>query len=478
MSPITLTRVRLWTLILALSVVRLAWGTQAVLTDDIPLLDARLDFQLQGAQSYIASPWNPSIAQAVGLGVAFHEASFYGIDRGVDWLCQRGCGPAPCSHEKLNLAKDATGVAFLALTSFTPLGLSWVHEESHRAVLGSRGIASHDDLDDFPLFSLNTNISRVSDSDLVRLKRLSPHDLVRAEAAGYEGQQQFVTQMERVGFTCGEPYPASLPLLTYWYSDLSNLLYLGVCTTSLADSLTAMFNRADGTSTESQDFDGLDFTAWTYDIFRPDEPYTGRGMRPAGVGINRYITHAELTPAEQSFLRQEFYLSLTSLLDPLLFGYRGITLGRSSPDSASRPGVDELVTADANVRHCLTSFGHTISLNFMFKQGQRSLFASLLSQQNQVAWFPGLDVQVVGLPLGSSGRAPYFSPRLMLWTQPRGQAFTTTAATPGGLVSAEIDWPLCRVFRIGAQVEAKTTGWVAGNVALGPAVDVSLTVGF
>jgi hypothetical protein len=259
---------------------------------------------------------------------------------------------------------------------------------------------------------------------------------------------------------------------------VSNLLYLGVCTTSLADSLTATFNRADGTSTESQDFDGLDFTAWTYDLFRPDEPYAGRGMRPAGVGINRYITHAELTPAEQAFLRQEFYLSLTSLLDPLLYGYRGITLGRSGLSSASRPGAAEPITANANVRPYLTSFGHTISLNFMFKQGQRSLFASLLSQQNQVAWFPGLDVQFVGLPLGSSSHAPYFSPRLMLWTQPRGQVFTTKSAAPGGLVSAEIDWPLCRAFRVGAQVEAKTSGWVAGNVALGPAVDVTLTVGF
>jgi hypothetical protein len=66
----------------------------------------------------------------------------------------------------------------------------------------------------------------------------------------------------------------------------------------------------------------------------------------------------------------------------------------------------------------------------------------------------------------------------MLWTQPRGQVFTTAAATPGGLVSAKVDWPLSGTFRVGAMVEAKTSGWVAGNVALGPAVDVSLTVGF
>jgi len=460
-----------------LSVARLAWGTQPVLTGDIPLLDARIDFQSPGTAFYIASPWNPSIAQAVRLGVAFHEASFYGIDRGIDWLSQRGRDSAANPHEKLNLTEGATGVAFLALTSFTPLGLSWVHEESHRAVLSFRGVTSHNDLDDFPLFMLNSNVSGVSDSDLVRFKRLYPHDLIRAEEAGYEGQQQFVTQMERVGFTCGEPYPVALPLLAYWYSDLSNLLYLGVCTTSLADSLSAAFNRADATNDESQDFDGLDYTAWIYDLFRPDEPYTGRGMRPSG-GINRYITHAELTPAQQSFLRQEFYLSLTSLLDPLLFGYPGITLGRSGPGSTSRPGLGEPITANANVRPYLTSFGHSVNFNFMFKQGRKALFVSLLSQQNRVAWFPGLDVQVVGLPLGSSDRSPCFSPRLMLWTQPHGQAFTTTAASPGGLVSAEIDWPLCRSFRVGAQVEAKTSGWVAGNVALGPAVDVTITVGF
>jgi hypothetical protein len=475
MSRITLTRVRLCSLILVLSAARLAWGTQPVLTCDIPVLDARFDFPSQGTQSYIASPWNPSIAQAVGLGAAFQEAAFYGIDRGADWLSHKRHDSTSCSHEKLNLAKDAPGVALLALTSFTPLGLSWVHEESHRAVLGYKGIASHDDLDDFPLFSLNTNISGVSDSDLVRLKRLYPHDLVRAEAAGYEGQQQFVTQMERVEFTYGESYPTDLSLLTYWYSDLSNLLYLGVCTTGLADSLTAIFNRADATKDESQDFDGLDFTAWTYDLFRPDEPYSGRGARPSGTGIDRNIARAKLTQAEQAFLRQEFYLSLTTLLDPLLFGYRGLALNRGS---TGVPRADEPVTADASVRPYLTSFGHSVDFSFMFKQGRKALFVSLLSQQNRVAWFPGLDVQLVGLPLGISDRAPYFSPRLMLWTQPRGQAFTTTAATPGGLVSAEIDWPLSGALRVGTQVEAKTSGWVAGNVALGPAVDVSLTVGF
>jgi hypothetical protein len=480
-----LTRVHLWLLILALGVARLAWGTQPALTGDIPLLDARFLFPSSGVQFQVASPWNPSIAQAVGLSAAFHEAAFFGIDRGVDWLGHRrrdsaGNNPliSPRENRGLSLAKDVTGVAFLALTSFTPLGLFWVHEEAHRAVLGYRGVASRDDLDNFPLFSLNTSVSHISDSDLVRLKRRYPHDLVRAEEAGYEGQQQFVTQMEQTGFTRGEPYSAGLPLLLYWYSDVSNLLYLGICSTSLAASLTAMFNRYDGANLAVRDFDGLDYMAWTYDLFRPDEPYTERGVHPSGVGINRYITQAELTQAEQALLKQEFYLSLTSLLDPRLFGYRGITLGRSDPGSAPHPGRAEPITANANVRHYLTSFGHVLSFNFMFKQGRKSLYSSLLSQQNQVAWFPGLDVQVAGLPLGRSSRAPCFSPRLMLWTQPRGQVFTTTAATPGGLVSAKIDWPLSRAFRAGAQVEAKTSGWVAGNTSLDPDVDVSLIVGF
>lgn len=470
-----MTRLRPSLLILALSVARLALGAQPVLTGDVPLLDARFDFASQGMQFQVASPWNPSIAQAVGLGTAFHEAAFHGIDRGVDWLGRRGRDSGSCTHEKFDLAKGVTGAAFLALTSFTPLGLFWVHEESHRAVLSYRGVASHDELDDFPLFSLNgIGINHLSDSDLVQFKRLYPHDLIRAEEAGYEGQQQFVVQMERTEFTEGDPCPVNLPLVLYWYSDVSNVAYLEICATSLGNSLTAMFNRADGANVAARDFDGLDYTAWVYDLFRPDEPYAARGVHPSGVGINRYITAAELAPSERRFLRQEFYLSLTSFLDPQLFGYRGITLGRS----ASRPDGDPPLLASADVRHYLTSFGHTISLDFTFRHGRKSLYASLLSQQNQKAWFPGLDVQVAGLPLGSSSRAPCFSPRLMLWTQPSGQNFTTTADTPGGLLAAKIDWPLSRAFRIGAQLEAKTSGWVAGNVALDPALDVSLTVGF
>ena len=133
-------------MILALGVAPIAWGAQPLVTGDISLSDARFACPLLGAEFQFATPWNPSIAQAVGLSAAFYEAAFFGIDRGVDWLGQRRRDSAG-----LSLAKDVTGAAFLALTSFMPLGLFWVHEEAHRAVLSHRGIASRDELDNFSI---------------------------------------------------------------------------------------------------------------------------------------------------------------------------------------------------------------------------------------------------------------------------------------------------------------------------------------
>jgi len=39
---------------------------------------------------------------------------------------------------------------------------------------------------------------------------------------------------------------------------------------------------------------------------------------------------------------------------------------------------------------------------------------------------------------------------------------------PGGLVSLRADYPVTGWLRTGAEVEAKTRGWVPGNVYLDP----------
>lgn len=421
-----------------------------VLAVDVPLFDLPFNFQ----SGYYA----PSMAQSLGLSSSFHEAAFYGIDRLADRL-------AGSEHNGARVAvRYAAAVALMTYSSYAPLGITWAHEEFHRAVLWNRGVSSRDNVYDFPFFTDNAAVDHVTDSDLVRLKRDYPHDLVRAEEAGYELQQQVVAEFHEDNFFLGRPQADNLSTLFSWYSDLYNLLYVGLCNISLVDSLTAELNRDDGADVARRDFIGFDYTAWVYDLFRPDEPYAQRGIHPSGVGIDRYIRRSELTPAERSFLEGEFYLSFTSLADPLLVGFPGITIGR--------------VTADAYLQHYLTSFGHSVNLNVMLRRGESGLAIALLNQQNRVAWFPGLDARIVNWRVRLGRVRLGLSPRLSLWTQPSGQGFETSRPEPGALASLRIDWPMAGALGAFAEVEAKTGGWVAGNVSLDPNVSARLGIGY
>jgi len=70
----------------------------------------------------------------------------------------------------------------------------------------------------------------------------------------------------------------------------------------------------EGTNILIRDFVGMDFTSWVYDLFRPNEPYTNRGIHPSGVGIKRYIKTSDLTKEEQSYLKLQGFLSLFNFI--------------------------------------------------------------------------------------------------------------------------------------------------------------------
>ncbi len=417
-----------------------------VLAMGVPLLDLPFNFQ----SGYYA----PSMAQALGLARSFHSAAFYGIDRLANGLA------GPEHRGAYTAIRCAAAATLLVYSSYAPLGITWAHEEFHRAVLWNRGVSSRNSVYSFPFFADDVAVDHVSDSALVRLKRDYPRDLVRTEEAAYELHQQLVAGFHEDDFFLGRPRPENLSTLFSWYSDLYNILYLGLCNTSLVDSLTAESNRDEGGNVARWDCIGFDYTAWVYDLFRPDEPYAQRGIHPSGIGIDRYIRRSELTPAERGFLAREFYLSLTSLADPMLVGFPGITVGRTQ--------------VNAYVQHYLTCFGHTVNLNLLLRRGERGLAIALLSQQNRVAWFPGLDVRMVSWPVRLCGVRLGLSPRLALWTQPSGQGFETSKPQPGGLASLRIDWPATEGLRAFAEIEAKTSGWVAANVSLDPALSVRL----
>ncbi|MBI5538375.1 MAG: hypothetical protein HY898_36970 [Deltaproteobacteria bacterium] len=391
---------------------------------------------------------SPGMQQSLWLATDAYELAHFGIGEGL------GLGSGVQWRE--TVSRIAIGAADIALIQLPP-GLAWQHEEWHRAVLSHRGISSFNDVYDFDFTKSAIAVSHVSDAGLVRLKRDHPADLVRLETAGFEANYELATNLEKTQFF---HRTRSWNVVALWSLYLSNILYLQTCAGKEADSLTDEMNQSDGANVAKRDFTGADCTGWTYDLFRPDEPYAARGVHPSGVGINRYRRFSDLTSAEKDYVRAERDLSLLNLIDPALLGFTDFKAGA--------------MRWNGHVRYMPTSFGSTLDLDAFLAHGQHNLFATLHGYRNRDHMFPGLTLEMIRLPVGS----PWGYPQLTLglkasaWLQPENQRFLQSTAAPGGQVAARVGVAVSKLAEPYVEVDAKTAGWVAGNVHLDPAVVV------
>jgi hypothetical protein len=409
---------------------------------DLPLVDAPYN-ALHGGRA-------PSMRQSLALTTGFYETAHAGIGRALG------------AHGRL--AKGGVVLFDVLATLELPLPASdgWLHEEYHRAVLGYRGIGSFDDVYRFRFDADAIAVSHVRDEDLARLKRDHPAEQVRVGEAGIEGEYQLVQELQKHQFF-GRAPGWHLPL--YWLTKLGSAFYVYSGHLDETNVDTDEFNRQDGADVPRRDFTGHDFTGWVYDLHRPNEPYAARGVHPSGVGVDRYIKPADLTPEELRHLRREGRLELLNFLDPHLIGVRGVTVWRGAGGEPLR--------LNASAGHLLTPFGHTVDANLFLARGGTNLFVVLHAYANGARVFPGADAELVDRAVELLGRRVELSPRVALWAQPAGQRFLTSAARAGGLAALRVRAPLGGSSRLGvvAELEGKTAGWVAGVVQLGPAVN-------
>jgi hypothetical protein len=216
-----------------------------------------------------------------------------------------------------------------------------------------------------------------------------------------------------------------------------------------------------GTPYKRRDFTGFDCTGWTYDLTHPNEPYAARGPHPSGYGIRRYRRWADLDDKGRSYLETQAVLSFLNFIDPAVFGFEPFSIAGAR--------------ATGHVRHMPTSFGNTINLDVLLHRDREQLnvMASVQSYFNDAGYFPGLALELHRFPLPSMlDRPTWASAKLGLWLQPEAQSFTTSGMAPGGLLSLRMGYEATRALSPFVEVEGKSAGWVAGNVALGPAAAV------
>jgi len=412
-------------------------GAKPTTMIDVPLYDAPFNFERGG---YTV----PSMRQSLAWSTSYYE-NFHRLIGG----------------EELERSSWRLWgvVGFDLLSNYIPLGNAWMHEEWHRSVMSRRDISSYNDVYTFPFFQDMIAVSNVSDTDLIRLKKDHNPDQVRMSAAGMEAQVAQNLAIERHHFfdnstTFDQPFLVM--------NAMSNAIYLGLCSSKSADAATSKQQQQEGPDIGKRDFTGLDCNGWVYDLHRPDEPYTARGVHPSGVGINRYITNSQLTDRERRFLRRQFAFSFLNFVDPFLVG----------KDSFRSEFFGKEWSWNANLAHSLTSFGYVIDARMFLKEGDEKYLLTLHNGFG-LHYYPGISVEMVDLPVGDGF---FVSSALTVWTQPKAQRLDAQDRQWLFDLSTQFNFQWTRQTFTYFGVQAKTPGWMMGDPYLDG--NVSVWTGF
>jgi len=342
-----------------------------------------------------------------------------------------------------------------------PGGPGWLHEEWHRAVMGQYGIHSYNDVYKFDIFSETIAVSHIRDEDLAFLKERHNSDMVRLSEAGNEAEIELVREYRRDSFFNGRQI--RYEHFQMWFVLINASYYVNMCRTGDANRITDQMNDEDGSNIKKRDFTGLDFTAWIYDLSRPGELYSARGVHPSGIGIDRYIKYSDLTESEKKYLKKTGLFTLFNFASPQLFGFERFNIPDNSITGSSQ--------FNFMVIHHLTSFGNDIILSLMFKKKELNLETSLHCYNNEKNYFPGMEIALRRFPLSLFNTKFYTDCKMMLFSQPEDQRFRESSGETGGLIGAGISVPIA-----GDKVElfidgdVKSRGWIEGNPYLGKSI--------
>lgn len=408
-----------------------------------------------GTRDYLRSYESLSMQQALAVTKNLHATNYYFNNK----LWNNWIEPTTKKKQLLNrlAATISSGIVDYALAYYLQVfGPVWLHEEFHRNGVTHQCISSHNDT--YYRFGGGTpggSISQVRDEDMIRWKATAPQEMVRSFAAGIEAQYELVRNMRKDNFFSRTHYAniAMNVLITKQAVD-----YVNQFKQKNYDATIDTANKYEP-SVESRDYVGWDFTAWVYDLHRPGEAYTARGIHPSGTGIHRDIKRSDLTKQEEDYLSKMGRMQYINFLSPAMLGISRIKLNEKT--SFSFAG-----------RHILNSFGYDVGADLFFEHNGSQWFIGLHGYHNKEKFFPGIEIERPSFKLKGRKKDIPMQARIMLWLQPHDQLFTTAKAQAGGLLQMRGKHQLGKSFSVYAELEAKTKGWVAGN----PYLDQNITM--
>jgi hypothetical protein len=428
-------------------------GPTSSLVFELPIIN--MPYQLDAAKtvnngqvtfgSFFKGYANPSMNLTLNLSTDLYTGMHYGINRIFKYE-SRATKRQWSSGKRWGYALTLMGADFLSV--YAPGFDGWAHEEYHRAVMTRFQVNSFNDMNTFPIGSELISVNHVKDEDLVRFKDESPADFIRMHVAGIEGEYLMIDKLQRNNFYYNQNLPHEL---IYLLATINSISYVQICANpSEADAMTDELNVME-TNIEERDFTGLDFLGWTYDLFRPNEPYANRGLHPLGNGIDRYIKTTDLTAEELGYLKKQGRLQWINMASPMLYGFRSIRLSQNG------------LYGNFAMHHLLTSFGNDISCTAYLMTPKAKLLFAYHSYQNYNRSYPAIEAQITDYETILGAQHFFITPRILLGAQPNKQEFKTNKSDFLGLVECKVEHLSKSFIHPYIEFSAKSDGWIAGN---------------
>lgn len=408
---------------------------------DIPLAEIPDNFELP--QKY------PSMYQALKYSGDFYELSYWGIDELGNKIFKDPYG------EKLSnyTFKYIVGLAFAKFGSELPVPLGiWGHEEYHRAVLGQSDIPSKNG--NWLFSRWDGTVYGVSDQDLTSLKENELNSLLYAYVSGIH----YETDLNRHitindFFNKRTHYKNALILYNAWYV----YDYFRFSASDESDSVKVIAPDNESNNPVERDFAGADLTAWVYDMFNPEAPYTNRDAFPNGEGVNRRIGFADLSEEAGDYLKDQRNLSLLNFVNPAIF-------------FVNRIEVNNNLSFTFFTQYAPTHFGNDIALYLPFIYRGKGLLVNFHRYANKDQSGFGLGLGTYNLKISDKIEGDIL---INVWNQP--ESFFSDKKETGGYMNLATRYKMNDKISISVGIDGKTRGWMLGEPDL--ASNISLYAG-
>ncbi|GGB98012.1 hypothetical protein GCM10011325_26680 [Dyadobacter sediminis] len=385
------------------------------------------------------------MTQALEFSADFYELGYMGIDKLGNGLFKPKKQPYTSGRKVLNAGfKYLLSAGFVKYGSELPIPLGvWAHEEFHRSVLGINNMDSKNG--NWFLHRWDGTVYGISDQDLASLKSSNPDQLLYAYVAGVQSEVLLNRKISVQDFYKRRTLSKNaLILYNAWYVwD-----YFKFSASPMTDSVKVWGAKSESPDPKQRDFAGADLTAWAYDMFSPEKPYTDRDKFPNGEGVNRRIGYSDLSLEAQRYLLKQKKLSLLNFVNPAIFFINRIPLGRHS-------------SFNFLMQYTPTHFGNDISLTLPVQFRNRNILFGIHKFSNYKSEGYGLDLGTYNKEITKRLEADLI---LRMWDQPKD--FLSDSKVTGGALQVDARYRITRNVALAVGLSGKTSGWQLGSAYL------------